>query len=138
MSCDCRQLHSLPNRTIKWRRMRWAEHVARIGGYEMYIRGLDRKTWGKRPAGKPKQRWTDNMVLEEMGWKGVDWINLAHDMVQWRAVVNTVMNLWRNSSLFEELSTCQEGLLLGVISMSRDQVHYVSGNALSLPGSNFS
>jgi hypothetical protein len=73
------------------------------------------------------------MVLEEMGWKGVDWINLAHDIMQWRAVVNTVMNLWGNTSLFEELSTCQEGLLLGVISMSRDRVDY-----LSLSGYNFS
>jgi hypothetical protein len=46
---------------------------------------------GKRPLGRPRRRWEDNirMDLREIGWGGMDWIDLA----QWRALVNTVMNL---------------------------------------------
>jgi hypothetical protein len=49
------------------------------------------KPEGKRPLGRPRCRWVDNikMDLREIGWDGVDWIDLA----QWRALVNTVMNL---------------------------------------------
>jgi hypothetical protein len=48
-----------------------------------------------RPFGRPTYSWGDNvkMALEEIGWEGVDWINLAQDRDQWHAVVNTVMNL---------------------------------------------
>jgi hypothetical protein len=50
---------------------------------------------GKRPLGRPRRRWEDNikMDLRELGWDGVDWIELAQDRDQWRALVNTVMNL---------------------------------------------
>jgi hypothetical protein len=50
---------------------------------------------GKRPLGRPKRRWVDNikMDLREIGWDGMDWIDLARDRDQWRALVNTVMNL---------------------------------------------
>jgi hypothetical protein len=50
----------------------------------------------RRPLGKPKHRWEDNirMDLKEIGWKGMDWIHLAHDRNQWWVLVNTVMNLW--------------------------------------------
>jgi hypothetical protein len=50
---------------------------------------------GKRPLGKPRRRWEDNirMDLREIGWGGMDWINLAQDRDEWRASVNTVMNL---------------------------------------------
>jgi hypothetical protein len=53
------------------------------------------KPKGKRPLGRPKCRWEDNirMDLREIGWGGVDWIDLAQDRDQWRAFVNTVMNL---------------------------------------------
>jgi hypothetical protein len=53
------------------------------------------KPEGKRPLGRPTRRWTDNiqMDLRETGWDGMDWIDLAQDRNQWRAVVNTVMNL---------------------------------------------
>jgi hypothetical protein len=53
------------------------------------------KPEGKRRLGRPRRRWMDTikMDLREMGWDGVDWINLAQDMDQWRAFVNTVMNL---------------------------------------------
>jgi hypothetical protein len=49
----------------------------------------------KRPLGRPRRRWVDNikMDLREIGWVGVDWIELARDRDQWRALVNTVMNL---------------------------------------------
>jgi hypothetical protein len=51
---------------------------------------------GKRPLGRPKRRRVDNikMVLSEIGWDGRDWIKLAQDRDQWRALVNAVMNLW--------------------------------------------
>jgi hypothetical protein len=49
----------------------------------------------KKPLGRPRLRWEDNirMDLREIGWSGVDWIDLAQDRNQWRAPVNTVMNL---------------------------------------------
>jgi hypothetical protein len=50
---------------------------------------------GKRPIGRPRRRWEDNirMDLREIRWGGMDWINLAQDRDQWRALVKTVMNL---------------------------------------------
>jgi hypothetical protein len=51
---------------------------------------------GKRPLGRPKRRWVDNikMDLREIGWDPVEWIDTARDRDQWRALVNTVLNLW--------------------------------------------
>jgi hypothetical protein len=53
------------------------------------------KSEGKGPLGRPRRRWVDNikMDLREIGWNGVDWIDLAQYRDQWRALVNTVMNL---------------------------------------------
>jgi hypothetical protein len=53
------------------------------------------KPEGKRPLGRPRRRWVDDikMDLGEMGWDGMDWIELAQDKDQWRALVSTVMNL---------------------------------------------
>jgi hypothetical protein len=53
------------------------------------------KPEGKRPLGRPRRRWVDNikMYLRQIGWDGRDWIELAQDRDQWRALVNTVMNL---------------------------------------------
>jgi hypothetical protein len=50
---------------------------------------------GKRPLGRPRCRWVNNIKtdLREIGWDGMDWIDLAQDRNQWRALVNTVMNL---------------------------------------------
>jgi hypothetical protein len=55
-----------------------------------------RKPEGKRPLGRPRSRWADNikMDLREIGWGCLDWIDLAYDRDQWRAVVNAVMNFW--------------------------------------------
>jgi hypothetical protein len=72
------------------RRIGWAGHVARMGEQECYGI-LVGKPEGKRPLGRPRRRLVDNIkiYLKEIGWDGMDWIDLA----QWRAVVNTVMNL---------------------------------------------
>jgi hypothetical protein len=53
------------------------------------------KPEGKRPLGRPRRRWEDNirMDLGEIGWGGMDWIDLAQDRDQWRVLMNTVMNL---------------------------------------------
>jgi hypothetical protein len=53
------------------------------------------KPEGKRPLRRPRRRWVDNikMDLRNIGWDGVNWIELAQDRNQWRALVNTVMNL---------------------------------------------
>jgi hypothetical protein len=80
---------------IKSRRMRWAGHVARLGEKQNAYRIVVGKREAKRPLGRPIRRWVDNikMDLREIGWDGVDWIDLAQDRDQWRALVNTVMNL---------------------------------------------
>jgi hypothetical protein len=53
------------------------------------------KPEGKRPLGRPRHKWVDyiKMVLREIGWDGMDWIDLAQDRGQWRALVSTVINL---------------------------------------------
>jgi hypothetical protein len=57
---------------------------------------LVRKPEGKRPLGRPRCRWTDNikMNLQEVGCGGLDWVDLAQDRDRWQAFVNAVMNLW--------------------------------------------
>jgi hypothetical protein len=76
-------------------RTRSAGHVARIGEKRNAYRILVGKSEGKRPLGRPRRRWVNNirMDLGEMGWDGVEWINVAQDRDQLRALVNTVMNL---------------------------------------------
>jgi hypothetical protein len=53
------------------------------------------KPEGKRPLGRHRRRWENNirMDLREIGWSGMDWIDMAQDRDQWRALVNTVINL---------------------------------------------
>jgi hypothetical protein len=53
------------------------------------------KPEGKRPLGRPRRRWVDNNKIDvrEIGWSGMDWVDLAQDRDQWRALVNTVVNL---------------------------------------------
>ena len=54
------------------------------------------KPEGKRPLGRPRRRWDDNikMDLQEIGCGGMDWIELAQDRDRWQAFVNAVMNVW--------------------------------------------
>jgi hypothetical protein len=82
-------------RIIKSRRMRWAGQVARMVEKRNAYRILVGKPEGKIPLGRPRRRWGDNikMDLREIGWGGMDWIHMAQDRDQWRALVNTVMNL---------------------------------------------
>jgi hypothetical protein len=64
---------------------------------------LVREPEGKRPLRRPRRTWEDNirMDLRETGWGGMDWIDLAQDRNQWRALVNTVMNLQEGLSSIE-------------------------------------
>jgi hypothetical protein len=71
---------------IKPRRMRWAGHVARMEEGRDVYRVLVGRPEGKRPLGRPRRRWEDNinMDLGEIGIDGANWICLAQDRVQWR------------------------------------------------------
>jgi len=80
---------------IKSRRMRWTAHVARVGEEMGVNRVLVGKPAGKRPLGRPRRRWLDNirMDLQEVGCGYMDWIGLAQNRDRWRTLVNAVMNL---------------------------------------------
>ena len=90
-------LYCLPNtvRVVKSRRMRWARHVTRMGEGRRVHRVLVGKPEGKRPLGRPRRRWEDNikMDFQEVGGGCGDWMELAQDRDRWRALVSTVMNL---------------------------------------------
>jgi hypothetical protein len=94
---ELHSLYSSPSliRMIKSRRMRCAGHVARMGEKRNAYRILVGTPEGKRPLGRPIRRWVDNIKIDlrEIGWNGMDWIDLAHDRDRWRALMNTVMNL---------------------------------------------
>jgi len=89
-------LYSLPNvvRVVKSRRMRWAGHAARMWEGRGVHRILVGKPEGKRPMGRPRRRWEDNIKtdLQEVGGGFPDWMELAQDRDMWRALVSTVMN----------------------------------------------
>ncbi|KAJ4444084.1 hypothetical protein ANN_05873 [Periplaneta americana] len=96
-NAELHALYTSPDiiRNIKSRRLRWAGHVAHMGdsinAYRVLVGGPE----GKRPLGKPRRRWEDNikMDLREVGYDGRDWINLSQDRDQWRAYVTAAMNL---------------------------------------------
>jgi hypothetical protein len=81
---------------IESRRMKWAENVTRMGEKQNAYRILVGKPEGKIPLGRPRCRWMDNikMDLREIECDDMDWTILAKNRNQWRALVNTVMNLW--------------------------------------------
>jgi len=87
--------HSLIVRVIKSRRMTWVGHVARMGERRGVYRILVGKREGKRPLGRPRRKWEDNIkiVLQAVGCGGVDWIELAQSRDRWRALVNAVMDI---------------------------------------------
>jgi hypothetical protein len=74
--------------------MRWAGYVARMGEKRNVSMLLIAKPEGKRPLGKPRRRWIDNIKMDLLviGLSVVDWIGLAQDRYRWRALVNSVMD----------------------------------------------
>jgi hypothetical protein len=90
-------LFSSPNivKVITSRRMRWVGHVARMGEGRGVYRVLVGRPEGRRPLGRPRRRWEDNikMDLREIGIDGANWIRLGRDRVCWPAFVSTVMNV---------------------------------------------
>ena len=90
-------MYSSPNiiTNLKSKRLRWAGHAARMMQSRNAHRAFVGKPEGKRPLGRPRRRWEDNI---KMDWKEVGcvpgvWIALAEDRDQWRAYVRAVMNL---------------------------------------------
>ena len=88
----------IPNivRVIKSRTMRWAGHVVRMGEERGVYRFLVGKPEGRRPLGRPRHRWVDNIMmdLQDVGCGYMDWIGLAQDRDRRRTLVSAVMNLW--------------------------------------------
>ena len=99
MDWACEELNSLyrsPNivRLIKSRRLRWTGHVARMKEGRSVFKILTGKPTGKRPLGRPRRRWEDNirMDLEEIGSNVGNWVDSAQDRNYWRALVNAALN----------------------------------------------
>ena len=94
---ELHDLYSLPNivRAIKWRRTRWAGHVACMGERRDVDRFLVGKSEGKRQLGRPRRIWENNIKMDllEVGSGGMDWIDLAQERNKWRDLVNVVSNL---------------------------------------------
>jgi len=102
---ECRRLHneelndiySSPNivRVVKSRRMRWAGDVAHMGEERVVYRVLVGKPEGRKPLGRHRRRWEDNIRvgLQEVGCGYMDWIGHAQGRDSWRTLVSAVINL---------------------------------------------
>ena len=119
---ELNDLYCSPNivRVIKLRRMWWAGHVARMGEERGVCRVLVGKLEGKRPQGRPRRRWVDNirMDLQEVGCGYMDWIGLAQDRDRWRRLVSAAMNLRVPWNVGNFLTSCKP------VSFSRRTVHH--------------
>ena len=115
-------LYSSPNivGVIKSRRMRSTGHVARMGEERGVYRVLVGKPEGRRPVGRPRRRWVDNirMDLQEVGCGYMDWIGLAQDRDRWRTLVSGVMNLRVPWNAGNFLTSCK------TVSFSRRTLHH--------------
>jgi hypothetical protein len=91
---ELNDLYSLPHivRVVKSRLMRWAGHVAHMGEDRVVHMVLVGKPEGKRPLGRPRRSWEDNikMDIQEVGGVRGDWMELAQDRDRWRALVGAV------------------------------------------------
>jgi hypothetical protein len=94
---ELRDLYSSPSIIIiiTLKRMRLAGHVVRMGDKRNAYRLLVGKPEGKRPLGRSRRIWVDNIWIDlgEVGWGDADWIGLAQDRNRWRDLVNSVLNL---------------------------------------------
>jgi len=88
--------------------MRWARNVACMGECRSVYRLLVGKPEGRKPLGRLRRRWEDNIKinLQEVGCGGMDWIELAQDSDRWRALVNAVMNLRIPKNARNFLTSC--------------------------------
>ena len=94
--------------------------MARTGEERRVYRVLVGKPEGRRPLGRPRRRWVDNIrtVLQEVGCGYMDWIGLAQDRERWRTVVSAVMNLRVPSNVGNFLTSCKP------VSFSRRTLHH--------------
>ena len=108
---ELNDLYSSPNivRVIKSKRMRWAGHVARMGEERGVYRVLVGKPEGRRPLGRLRRRWVDNirMDLQEVGCGYVDWIGLAQDTDRWQTLVSAVINIRVPGNAGNFLTSCK-------------------------------
>ncbi|KAJ4427519.1 hypothetical protein ANN_25167 [Periplaneta americana] len=114
-------------RNIKSRRLRWAGHVARMGESSNAYRVLVGRPEGKKPLGRPRRRWEDDikMDLREVGYDDRDWINLAQDRDRWRAYVRAAMNLETWTLTLREgqrLRVFENKVLRKIFGAKRDEV----------------
>jgi hypothetical protein len=111
---ELNDMYSLPNivRVVKFRRERWAGHVALMGEERGVHRVLVGKPEGKRPLGRSRCRLKDNMKmnLQEVGGGCEDWMELAQDRDRWRALVSMVKNLRVPKNAENFLTSCKEWL----------------------------
>jgi hypothetical protein len=95
---EVHDLYSSPNtiRVFQTGMMRWARHVACLGEKRGAYRILVGKPESNRPLGRPRLRWDDNIRIDlnEIGWEGMEWIDLAQDRDKKQALENTVVKCW--------------------------------------------
>jgi hypothetical protein len=109
---ELHNLYASPNniRVIMSRKIRWTVHVAHMGETRSAHKLLVRKSEGKRPLGRPRRRWEDNIrkYLREIGWEGVEWMHLDQDRIQWWDFVKTVRNLrvTQRGGFLDKVSYC--------------------------------
>jgi hypothetical protein len=122
---ELHDLYSSPSliRIIKLRRLRWAGHVVGMPEERNMYRLLVGKPEGKRPLGRPRWSWVDNikMDLAQIGLGDVDWIGIVQDRDKWRALVNVVKNL----QVLQYAGNLSSGYTTDGLS-SRAQLHSIS------------